>query len=113
MNKQLQNLNQNQIISGVTFFSTAALSVYTIKSNIEINKRFDEIYEDLNKIKQFVSENQRKNNINTVALGKKLEDVQNKFFKMPRQERIVQEEPKLVVLEEDEIDTAVNNFLSN
>ena len=78
MNKSLEkiNLNQNQVVSGVALFSTAALSVYTIKNTLETNKKIDEIYEDLNKIKNFVTENQRKNNINTAAIN-----AANKLFR--------------------------------
>ena len=120
MNKAIQNLNQNQIVSGVALVSTAALSVYTVKSTIELNKKIDEIYEDLNKIKNYVSENQRKNNINTAALGKKIEEIHGKFnsFTPPTtNEYYVDERPlqrKIVpVKEEDEVDNAVSNFLEN
>lgn len=118
MNKSLQNLNQPQLVSGVALFSTAALSVYTVKNTIEMNKRLDEIYEDLHKIKQFVTENQRKNNYNTAALGKKLEDVQNKFVNYQPQVQMqvpVQNHPVIQEITpmkvEDDIDDAVSKFL--
>jgi len=114
MNKQLQNLNHSQVATGVALVSTAALSVYTVKSTIELNKKIDEIYEDLNKIKNFVTENQRKNNINTATLGKKIEEVHSKFLNFtPVQDIPVDYSRRVVSLpEEDEIDDAVNNFLT-
>ena len=80
MNKQLQNMNNSQMVSGIALVSTAALSVYSIKNIIELNRKMDEVMEDMEKIKQFVTENQRKNNITASNLGKKLEEVQGKFF---------------------------------
>ena len=113
-NKQLQNLNSNQIASGVALVSTAALGVYTVKNTIELNKKIDEIYEDLNKIKNFVTENQRKNNINTATLGKKIEEVQNKFLNYQPVRHLAPVETERVYVEskeEDDVDDAVNNFL--
>lgn len=124
MNKSLEkiNLNQNQVVSGVALFSTAALSVYTIKNTLETNKKIDEIYEDLNKIKNFVTENQRKNNINTAALGKKIEEIHNKFVTYSPQTVVVDHSASapeevyrrpMTLREEDEVDNAVSSFLQN
>lgn len=123
MDKRLQNLNNSQMMSGVALFSTAALSVYSIKNIIDINKKIDEIQEDMGKIKQFITENQRKNNITAANLGKKLEDVQMKFINLNQPVHVVshelnnninnnnriRQEPRIV--EVDEIDDEVNNFL--
>ena len=114
MDKSLQKMNQPNIVSGVALLSTAALSVYTVKNTVEINKKLDEIYEDLNKIKNYVSENQRKNNINTATLSKRLEDFQSKMNTINHQEVYVDERPvkRIVALDtEDEIDDAVSKFL--
>ena len=56
MDKRLQKLNNSQMVSGVALFSTAALSVYSIKNIIEINRKLDDIFEDMEKIKHFVTD---------------------------------------------------------
>ena len=123
MDKRLQNLNNSQMMSGVALFSTAALSVYSIKNIIEINKKLDEIQDDMGKIKHFVTENQRKNNITASNLGKKIEDVHMKFVNI--QPKPIRETPLQIneenytrqqvfsprVVEIDEVDNEVNNFL--
>jgi hypothetical protein len=123
MDKRLQNLNNSQMMSGVALFSTAALSVYSIKNIIEINKKLDEIQEDMGKIKHFVTENQRKNNITAANLGKKLEDVQMKFINLNqpmveesrpfknKNNNYVRQAPSPRVVVVDEVDDEVNNFL--
>lgn len=119
MDKRLQKFNNSQMVSGVALFSTAALSVYSIKNIIEINRKLDDIFEDMEKIKHFVTENQRKNNITAANLGKKLEDVHLKFsnisqppmqmsMQMPRHNY---QEEKIVVV--DEIEDEVNSFMQS
>ena len=116
MDKRLQNLNNSQVMSGIALMSTAALSVFSVKNIIEINRKLDDINEDLEKIKNFVTENQRKNNITAANLGKKIEDVHMKFSHVEQisanktMNRLPVEE-KIVVI--DEIDDEVNNFLQN
>ena len=116
MDKQLQHFNQPTLMSGVALASTAALSVYSIKNIIEINKKIDDIQEDMEKIKQFIMENQRKNNITAANLGKKIEDVHSKFVSVKKtriqpSSNIRMPEPQVVEVSEDEVDSEVNNFL--
>ena len=124
MEKQLQNFNQPTLMSGVALASTAALSVYSIKNIIEMNKKIDDIHEDMEKIKQFIMENQRKNNITAANLGKKIEDVHSKFATIKKnnimQTQVVNRHPEPQIVEvsedeneEDEIDSEVNNFLKS
>lgn len=112
MEKRLQNLNNSQMMAGAALFSTAALSVYSIKSIVDINKKINEIHEDMEKIKQFITENQRKNNITVANLGKRMEEVQNKIINLhqpqhPPNNRIVER-----IVEIDDVDDEVNNFLN-
>lgn len=115
MNKQLQMMNQPQILSGVALVSTAALSVYSIKSIIDINKKIDELANEVIGLKRFVQDNQRKNNITSANLGRKIEEVSVKFVNVAQAPKRL--EPKIVEVsedeEDDEIDTAVNSFLKN
>ena len=118
MDKRLQNLNNSQMMSGVALFSTAALSVYSIKNILDINKKIDVIYEDMEKIKQFIGENQRKNNITASNLGKKLEDIHLKFNNLDNQRMFIERqsppnERQAKIVEIDEIEDEVNNFLKS
>jgi hypothetical protein len=122
MNKQLQNMNNSQMVSGIALVSTAALSVYSIKNIIDLNRKMEEVMEDMEKIKQFITENQRKNNITSSNLGKRLEEVQGKFYHVmnkmsgdpppvpSRREEKIHE--ILVDDDQDDIDSTVSSFLN-
>jgi len=119
MNKQIQNLSQPQIMSGVAVFSTLALGAYSIKNILEINKKLEDIHEDMEKIKHFITDNQRKNNIVSSNLGKKLEEVQVKFLNAVQQRvktapRVVHEVHEVDIdeyEETNEIDNAIQKFM--
>jgi hypothetical protein len=121
MNKQLQNLNQGQIIVGLALTASAVFSAYNVKTNMDIIKRLDEINEDMEKMKQYVNDNQRKNNISIVNLGRKLEEVQFKFANVKKQAITVPENnlKEMLVIEEvseeddENVEDMVNSFLKN
>jgi len=130
MDKRLQNLNQGQIAFGIALTASAAFSAYNIKSNMEINKKLDSMYEDIEKIKQFINDNNRKNNISINNLGKKIEDIQTKFVKIINKDNNLNNNNlnnnnlnnnnlnnnlnnNNLDVEDDDVDDLVLNFLKN
>ena len=116
MNKQLQNISNPQVLSGIAICSSAALGAYSIKNIMEINKKLDIIVSEINSLKTKNEEDKRRNNISVSNLSRKMEDLNHKINLKPSKkiEKIVEVEVEEVEMEEDDeddISDAVNNFL--
>jgi len=112
MNKQLQNISNPQVLSGIAICSSAALGAYSIKNIMEINKKLDIIVSEINSLKTKNEEDKRRNNISVSNLSRKMEDLNHKINLKPSKkiEKIVEVE-EMEEDDEDDISDAVNNFL--
>ncbi len=114
MDKQIKNISQPHILSGIAICSTAALGVYSIKNILDINKKLDVIISEINSLKTKTEDDKRRSNI----LSRKLEDLNHKVVATQRNREIVKvqeivEVEEIEDVEEEEIEDSVNNFLKN
>jgi hypothetical protein len=111
MNKQIQNIVQPQVLSGIAICSSAALGAYSIKNILEINKKLDIIVSEINTLKSKSEENKKRNNISTSSLTRKIEELNQKLVSKTSEKvlELVEDENE----DEDDISEAVNNFLKN
>ena len=109
MSTQLSKLNNNQVLTGVTLMSSLALSAYSVKNIIDLNKKIDEIYYNLDEMKKFINEQNRKSNINMNMLNNKIEETERKLFSVKRGVS----EPKIVEVEDsDDVESAFTQLMN-
>lgn len=110
MSTQLSKMNNNQILTGVTVMSSMAMSAYSIKNIIELNKKIDEIHYNLDEMKKFINEQNRKSNINMNMLNNKIEETERKLFSVKRGAP----EPKIVEVDDaDDVESAFTQLMNN
>lgn len=112
MNKQLSQINGNQVVGGVNFLGTIALAAVTLKSVTDIKKKIAELQESHDEIRKFMNDQNRKQNVNLNILNQRLENQEHKLRRLHNLEKNV---PKITVVdeEEDEVESAYNHLMGN
>jgi hypothetical protein len=114
MERQLSKINQNHVINGANIIATLTLAGLAYKNFLEINKKFDEIQQELDTIKSSFNENNKRANIAFTRLNQKIEDTnrvtknQGNFLEDLKRRGTIQESSKINDYEED-AELSLNN----
>ena len=79
MEKALNHVKKEGIIAPATLVGLAALTGYTIKTNLELNKKIDFLENEIRNMKSTLNENNKRSNIAFTRLNQKIEETNNSF----------------------------------
>ena len=74
MEKAIKNINNSNLVPAANLVGLAALAGFTIKTNIELNKKINNLEEELNNVKSNFNENNKRANIAFTRLNQKIEE---------------------------------------
>lgn len=74
MEKAIKNINNSNLVPAANLVGLAALAGFTIKTNVELNKKINNLEEELNNVKSNFNENNKRANIAFTRLNQKIEE---------------------------------------
>ena len=90
MERALSTLNKDNLLSNANLVGLLALTGFTIKNNIELNKRLKELEQELENMKGNFNENNKRANIAFTRLNQRIQDTNNSMQRMKREEKITE-----------------------
>lgn len=118
MEKALKHINNNNnLVPAANLVGLAALAGFTIKTNIELNKKINNLEEELSNVKTNFNENNKRANIAFTRLNQKIEEtsvgLRNQSNYLKKMTSDVTEEKIREVKEEEFISTNPQDEVSD
>jgi len=120
MEKAISTINKENLVSNSSLLGVIALTAYTVKTNMEVMKRLNNIEEEMNNIKANFNDNNKRANIALTRLNQKIEDTssslrhQHDYLKSMREEnKIVEERVPYKEENKDDISSALELLMKN
>ena len=73
MDRVISTINKENMMTNANIIGLLALTAYSVKSNMELNKKINRIEEELDIMKNSFSENNKRSNIAFTRLNQKIE----------------------------------------
>ena len=90
MERALSHVNKDSLIPGANIVGLLALTAFTVKSNIELNKKINELHEEIENIKGNFNENNKRANIAFTRLNQRIQETNNSVRRHQREEKVVE-----------------------
>lgn len=90
MERALSNINKDNLLVNSNLIGLLALTGFTIKNNIDLNKRLTSIEKELENMKSNFNENNKRSNIVFTRLNQRIQDTNNSIQRIQREEKITE-----------------------
>ena len=90
MERALSNINKDNLMSNANLVGLLALTGFTIKNNIELNKKLRELEEEIENMKGSFNENNKRANIAFTRLNQRIQDTNTNIRRYQREDKITE-----------------------
>lgn len=88
MERALSSINKDNLLGNANLVGLLALTGFTVKNNIELNKRIKDMEQELENMKGNFNENNKRANIAFTRLNQRIQDTNNSMQRINREEKI-------------------------
>lgn len=90
MERALTSINKDNLLGNANLVGLLALTGFTIKNNIELNKRLKDMEQELENMKGNFNENNKRANIAFTRLNQRIQDTNSSMQRIRREEKITE-----------------------
>lgn len=117
MEKALSHVKKEGIIAPATLVGLAALTGYTVKTNLELTKKIELLENEIKNMKSTLNENNKRSNIAFTRLNQKIEETNNSFKNIVHRRPIPVNKPTQKIEEvpdenKDEVSSALDVLMN-
>lgn len=112
MERALSHLNKEGLMSNVNIVGLVALTAYTVKTNLELNKKINELGDEIETMKGNFNENNKRANIAFTRLNQRIQDTGNIVKKIKRDDKVVEVTDDVYDDDKDDVSSALEVLMN-
>ncbi len=112
MERALSSINKDNLLGNANLVGLLALTGFTIKNNIELNKRLKDMEQELENMKGNFNENNKRSNIAFTRLNQRIQDTNNSMQRIHREEKITEVTDTNINEKKDDVSAALEVLMN-